>query len=50
VDYGFRAVRDSLRNMERFHAQQILTRAVTRAFFRIIDAMPPVVLEPVKYP
>jgi 2-polyprenyl-6-methoxyphenol hydroxylase-like FAD-dependent oxidoreductase len=41
VDYGFRAVRESLRNMERFHAQGSLTRAFTKLFFRAIDAVPP---------
>src|SRR5215468_5191482 len=41
VDYGFRAVRESLRNMERFHAQGSMTRAFTKLFFRTIDAMPP---------
>ena len=41
VDYGFRAVRASLKNMERFHAQGALTRAFTKLFFRAIDAVPP---------
>jgi 2-polyprenyl-6-methoxyphenol hydroxylase-like FAD-dependent oxidoreductase len=41
VNYGFRAVRESLRNMERFHAQGSLQRAVTKMFFRTIDAVPP---------
>jgi len=41
VDYGFRAVRASLRNMERFHAQGRLTRAFTKLFFRTIDVVPP---------
>jgi 2-polyprenyl-6-methoxyphenol hydroxylase-like FAD-dependent oxidoreductase len=41
VDYGFEAVRDSLRNMERFHAQGSLQRAFTKWFFRIIDVVPP---------
>ena len=41
VDYGFRAVRESLRNMERFHAQGSLTRAFTKMFLRTIDAVPP---------
>jgi len=41
VDYGFRAVRESLRNMERFHAQGSLTRAFTKLFFRTIDSVPP---------
>jgi 2-polyprenyl-6-methoxyphenol hydroxylase-like FAD-dependent oxidoreductase len=41
VDYGFRAVRESLRNMERFHRQGSLTRAFTKLFFRTIDAVPP---------
>jgi 2-polyprenyl-6-methoxyphenol hydroxylase-like FAD-dependent oxidoreductase len=41
VDYGFRAVRASLRNMERFHAQGRLTHAFTKLFFRTIDVVPP---------
>jgi 2-polyprenyl-6-methoxyphenol hydroxylase-like FAD-dependent oxidoreductase len=41
ADYGFRAVRQSLRNMERFHEQGSLTRAFTKLFFRTIDAVPP---------
>jgi 2-polyprenyl-6-methoxyphenol hydroxylase-like FAD-dependent oxidoreductase len=41
VDYGFAAVRDSLRNMERFHAQGRVQRALTKCFFRTIDAVPP---------
>jgi len=41
VGYGFRAVRESLRNMERFHAQGSLQRAFTKLFFRTIDAVPP---------
>ena len=41
VGYGFRAVRESLRNMERFHKQGSLTRAFTKLFFRTIDAVPP---------
>ena len=41
VDYGFRAVRASLRNMERFHAQGSLTHALTKLFFRTIDVVPP---------
>ena len=41
VDYGFQAVRASLRNMERFHAQGSLTRAITKLFFRTLDTVPP---------
>jgi 2-polyprenyl-6-methoxyphenol hydroxylase-like FAD-dependent oxidoreductase len=41
ADYGFRAVRASLRNMERFHAEGSLTRAFTKLFLRTIDAVPP---------
>jgi 2-polyprenyl-6-methoxyphenol hydroxylase-like FAD-dependent oxidoreductase len=41
VDYGFQAVRESLRNMQRFHQQGSLTRAFTKLFFRTIDAVPP---------
>src|SRR5262252_2771298 len=38
---GFRAVRASLKNMRRFHAQGSLTRAFTKLIFRTIDAVPP---------
>jgi 2-polyprenyl-6-methoxyphenol hydroxylase-like FAD-dependent oxidoreductase len=41
VDYGFRAVRESLRNMERFHAQGSLQRAFTKLLFRTVNAIPP---------
>jgi len=41
VHYGFQAVRESLRNMERFHKQGSLTRAFTKLVFRTIDAVPP---------
>ena len=41
VDYGFRAVRRSLKDMERFHAQSGLARMFTKAIFRTMDRIPP---------
>jgi len=41
VDYGFRAVRTSLQNMKRFHAEGTLTRTFTKWFFRGVDRIPP---------
>jgi 2-polyprenyl-6-methoxyphenol hydroxylase-like FAD-dependent oxidoreductase len=41
IDYGFRAVRASLQNMERFHAESGVTRALTKAMFRVVDRLPP---------
>ncbi len=41
VDYGFRAVRTSLKDMERFHAESILARTFTKSVFRTIDLIPP---------
>jgi 2-polyprenyl-6-methoxyphenol hydroxylase-like FAD-dependent oxidoreductase len=41
VDYGFRAVRRSLEDMRRFHAQSGLARMFTKAVFRTIDFIPP---------
>jgi len=41
VDYGFRAVRTSLKDMERFHSQSGLARTFTKAVFRMIDLIPP---------
>jgi len=41
VDYGFRAVRSSLKDMQRFHAQSGLARMFTKAVFRTIDFIPP---------
>ena len=41
IDYGFRAVRGSLEQMERLHARSPLARAATRMFFRVADRIPP---------
>jgi len=34
IDYGFRAVRASLANMQRFHGESPLARGITKALFR----------------
>src|SRR5262244_778683 len=34
IDYGFRAVRASLANTHRFHAESALARGITKALFR----------------
>jgi 2-polyprenyl-6-methoxyphenol hydroxylase-like FAD-dependent oxidoreductase len=41
IDHGFQAVRTSLRDMERFHAEGIVARAFTKSLFRVIDRIPP---------
>jgi len=41
IEYGFRAVRTSLKEMERLHAEGILARTFTKIFFRTIDRVPP---------
>jgi len=41
IDYGFAAVRTSLSDMERFHAERGLSRALTKAAFRVADWIPP---------
>ena len=41
IDYGFSAVRASLADMERFHEQRVLSRAITKAAFRAADWIPP---------
>jgi 2-polyprenyl-6-methoxyphenol hydroxylase-like FAD-dependent oxidoreductase len=41
IDYGFGAVRTSLADMERFHAERPLSRALTKAAFRAADWIPP---------
>ena len=41
VDYGFRAVRTSLKDMERFHSQSGLARTFTKTVFRTMDLIPP---------
>src|SRR5215470_17944205 len=37
IEYGFRAVRTSLKEMKRLHARSPVSRLATRAFFRIAD-------------
>jgi 2-polyprenyl-6-methoxyphenol hydroxylase-like FAD-dependent oxidoreductase len=41
VRYGFAAVQASLSNMSRFHAKGTLARTATKAFFRLVDSVPP---------
>ena len=41
IDYGFRAVRTSLKDMERFHSQSDLARTFTKTVFRTMDRIPP---------
>src|SRR5262252_7062770 len=41
IDYGFGAVRASLKEMERLHAENNLARAVTKTVFRAVDLIPP---------
>jgi 2-polyprenyl-6-methoxyphenol hydroxylase-like FAD-dependent oxidoreductase len=41
IDYGFKAVRDSLRAMEQTTADNAMGRIVSRAAFRAIDRVPP---------
>ena len=41
VDYEFRAVRTSLKEMERLHSENIIARAFTKTVFRAIDMFPP---------
>jgi len=41
IEYGFNAVRTSLADMERFHAERGLSRALTKAVFRAADWIPP---------
>jgi 2-polyprenyl-6-methoxyphenol hydroxylase-like FAD-dependent oxidoreductase len=40
IDYGFHAVRDSLKDMERFHATSALALGVTKTLFRAVDRLP----------
>jgi 2-polyprenyl-6-methoxyphenol hydroxylase-like FAD-dependent oxidoreductase len=40
IDYGFRAVCDSLKDMERFHAKSALAHGVTKAVLRVVDHVP----------
>ena len=41
IDYGFRAVRRSLREMNRLHSEGLVARALTKTFFHAIDLIPP---------
>ena len=40
IDYGFHAVRSSLKDMERFHAKSPLALGVTKTLFRTVDRVP----------
>jgi hypothetical protein len=40
IDYGFHAVRTSLKDMERFHAKSPLALGVTKTLFRTVDRVP----------
>jgi 2-polyprenyl-6-methoxyphenol hydroxylase-like FAD-dependent oxidoreductase len=40
IDHGFRAVRTSLKDMARFHAEGWLERTMTKGFFRAVDLIP----------
>jgi hypothetical protein len=40
IDYGFQAVRDSLKDMERFHAKSVLERCITKTMFHAVDRLP----------
>jgi 2-polyprenyl-6-methoxyphenol hydroxylase-like FAD-dependent oxidoreductase len=41
IDYGFAAVRASLANMQRLHAESALSRFTTKSLFRVADAFSP---------
>jgi 2-polyprenyl-6-methoxyphenol hydroxylase-like FAD-dependent oxidoreductase len=41
IDYGFQAVRTSLKEMERFHSESLLARTFTKTVFRVADKVPP---------
>ena len=41
IDYGFRAVRKSLREMRSLHSEGFLARAATKDLFRAVDLVPP---------
>jgi 2-polyprenyl-6-methoxyphenol hydroxylase-like FAD-dependent oxidoreductase len=41
IEYGFAAVRGSLADMQRFHAESALRRFATKATLRVVDALPP---------
>jgi len=40
IDHGFRAVRTSLGDMARFHAENWIERTLTKFFFRALDLVP----------
>jgi len=40
IDYGFRAVRGSLKDMQRFHARSMLTLGATKTMLRVVDRLP----------
>jgi 2-polyprenyl-6-methoxyphenol hydroxylase-like FAD-dependent oxidoreductase len=40
IDHGFRFVRASLANTARFHSESVISRAFTRALFRLMDQLP----------
>jgi 2-polyprenyl-6-methoxyphenol hydroxylase-like FAD-dependent oxidoreductase len=41
IDYGFRAVRRSLREMQRVHSEGFLARVATKIMLRAVDLVPP---------
>ena len=41
IDYGFEAVRTSLANMRRLHAESTLSRFATKTMFRVANVFPP---------
>jgi 2-polyprenyl-6-methoxyphenol hydroxylase-like FAD-dependent oxidoreductase len=41
IDYGFEAVRSSLANMRRLHAESTLSRFATKTMFRVANVLPP---------
>jgi hypothetical protein len=41
IDYGFTAVRASLANMRRLHAESTLSRFATKTMFRVANVLPP---------
>jgi hypothetical protein len=40
IDHGFDAVRATLRNTARFHAEGWIERTLTKGFFRVADLVP----------
>ena len=41
IEYGFAAVRASLKDMHRLHAESLLSRTLTKTFLRTLDLIPP---------